>query len=185
MRVIAGKFHGLPLKPVPGRNTRPTGAKVKESIYNILAAHCSQMHYGLDLFAGTGALGIEAVSRGVEQMYLVDKNYTAIKTIQANIQKTHAPAAFILWKMTAQQALDKLNTLTTPLDLLILDPPYAMHVNLDIIRQCVQQQLLAPHAFIIIETNYDLSQQRPSNFSCIASKKYGQTFVEIWRFEGE
>lgn len=77
MRVVSGRFRGLNLKAVTGNSTRPTSAKVKESIFNIINPYLTSGNC-LDLFAGTGSLGIEAVSRGFEKAYLVDKNFNAI-----------------------------------------------------------------------------------------------------------
>ena len=81
MRIIAGKFGGRRLKAVPGMKTRPTTDKVKESMFNIIGPYFDGGNV-LDLFAGSGGLSIEAVSRGADQAYLIDRQYQAIKTIK-------------------------------------------------------------------------------------------------------
>ncbi|UQS83759.1 16S rRNA (guanine(966)-N(2))-methyltransferase RsmD [Bombilactobacillus thymidiniphilus] len=182
MKVIAGKFGGLNLSTVKGRNTRPTSAKVKESMFNMLSPYLHNVTKGVDLFAGTGALGIEAVSRGVETMYLVDQNRQAINVIKDNIAKTHATNEFTVWSISAQKAVQRLLQSQTKMDLLLLDPPYAQHVTLQLIQECLP--ILTSQALVLIETDYDLHEQILPGFSTIASKQYGLTFVEIWQYEG-
>lgn len=87
MRVISGNYRGRRLIPVPGNQTRPTADKVKESMFNMLGPYFDGGQ-ALDLYAGTGALGIEAVSRGMDHATLVDKQYAAIKTIKQNVELT-------------------------------------------------------------------------------------------------
>lgn len=181
MRVIAGTFHGLNLLPVKGCNTRPTGAKVKEAMFNILAPYLSSVTTGCDLFAGTGSLGIEAVSRGVEQMYLVDSNRQAQQTIKANIAKTHAEPQFQVLKMTADKALLTLQQQQIQLDLLLLDPPYAQHVTVELVQQAIQLGLMSTRALIVIETDYALKQPDLQQFTVIADKQYNQTYVQVWQ----
>ena len=84
MRIIAGEFGGRRLKAVPGMKTRPTTDKIKESMFNIIGPYFDGGR-ALDLFAGSGGLSIEAVSRGVDQAVLIDRQYQAIKTIKENI----------------------------------------------------------------------------------------------------
>src|SRR5690625_944768 len=86
MRIISGTNRGLKLKAVPGKNTRPTSDKVKESLFNMIGPYFSGGTC-LDLFAGSGSLGLEAISRGIEHATFIDKNGLAIKTIHDNIHK--------------------------------------------------------------------------------------------------
>lgn len=90
MRVITGDFRGLKLEAVPGNLTRPTADKVKESMFNMIGPYFDGGEV-LDLYAGTGALGIEAVSRGMSHGTLVDRQYAAIKTIHQNLEKKPMP----------------------------------------------------------------------------------------------
>ena len=100
MKVVSGKFRGLNLKAVPTNNTRPTSAKVKEAVFSMLSPYMVD-GVALDLFAGTGSLGIEAVSRGYQQAYLVDKAYKAINTIKENVEKTREEDSFVVIKSSA------------------------------------------------------------------------------------
>lgn len=104
MRVVAGRFRGTRLEAVAGDKTRPTTDKVKEAMFSMLMPFLSGGNV-LDLYAGTGGLGIEAVSRGMTHATLVDRQFQAIKVIQSNVDKTHDAAAFSILKMPAQQAL--------------------------------------------------------------------------------
>lgn len=90
MRIVAGDFGGRRLKAVPGMQTRPTTDKVKEAVFNIIGPYFDGGQ-SLDLFAGSGGLSIEAVSRGVARAVLIDRQYQAIKTIKDNIAVTKAP----------------------------------------------------------------------------------------------
>src|SRR5699024_10406332 len=87
MRIISGTYGGRPLESLPGQNTRPTGDKLKETLFNIIGPYFSGGKV-LDLYAGSGALGIEAVSRGMDEAVLVDNNHTAVNVIKENINIT-------------------------------------------------------------------------------------------------
>lgn len=114
MRVIAGRFGGLRLDAVKGRETRPTTDKIKEAIFSMLMPYINGGQV-LDLYAGTGGLGIEAVSRGMDQAVLVDRQKAAIAVIEKNIEKTHAEEAFTILKVPASAALTRLSSQGGPL----------------------------------------------------------------------
>ncbi|MBA1434323.1 16S rRNA (guanine(966)-N(2))-methyltransferase RsmD [Bombilactobacillus bombi] len=185
MRVVAGDLRGLALTTVNGRNTRPTAAKVKEAMFNILSPYLENVKIGVDLFSGSGALGIEAVSRGVLQMYLVDKNRAAIAAIKTNVQKTHQEDAFNILPISAAHALQHFSEKKLQFDLLILDPPYAQKITPVIVQKFIEQNLLNSPALILLETDYSLADQRRNDCAVLAAKKYGQTYVEIWQYEGD
>ncbi len=107
MRIIAGKFRGTRLEAVNGSKTRPTTDKVKEAMFSMLMPYLDDGQ-ALDLYAGTGGLGLEAVSRGMTHATLVDRQFQAIKVIEQNVQKTHAENQFTILKAPAQAALQKL-----------------------------------------------------------------------------
>lgn len=108
MRIIAGEFGGRPLKAVPGMATRPTTDKVKEAMFSMIGPYFDGGN-SLDLFAGSGGLSIEAVSRGIDHAYLVDKQFAAIKTINENIAVTKQPNRFTVTKRDARAALQELS----------------------------------------------------------------------------
>ncbi len=104
MRVVAGEFGGRKLKTLTGNNTRPTTDKVKGAMFNMIGPYF-EGGAALDLFSGSGSLGIEAVSRGMEQAVLVEKNYRAMEIIRENVSMTKRDASFQLMKMPANQAI--------------------------------------------------------------------------------
>lgn len=119
MRVIAGKYKKKTLQTLNGVTSRPTTDKMKETIFNILGPLSGR---GLDLFAGSGGLGIEAISRGMDEMIFVDGSSDAIKVIKANTEYIDEPVE--IYRNDAFRALKALKKRTLKLDLILLDPPY-------------------------------------------------------------
>lgn len=123
MRVIAGKHKGRKLKAVTGTMTRPTGDKLKEAMFHRMGPFFDGGK-GLDLFAGSGALGIEAVSRGMDNVIFVDKSNQAIRTIHQNIEMLHLESQCTVYRNDAFRAIQKLGKQKEKFDLILLDPPY-------------------------------------------------------------
>lgn len=121
MRVIAGSAKGRPLKGPPSAATRPTSDRVREALFDILAAHVEGASV-LDLYAGTGALGIEALSRGAERADLVEADKGAQGVIRDNLERTGLADKAHLWRMRVDKALP---LLPGQYDVILADPPYA------------------------------------------------------------
>ncbi|WP_251516175.1 MULTISPECIES: 16S rRNA (guanine(966)-N(2))-methyltransferase RsmD [Staphylococcus] len=121
MRVISGIHKSKPLVSLEGRNTRPTMDKVKEGMFNSLQDISG---IGLDLFAGSGALGIEALSRGMEKMIFVDQNFKAVKVIKSNLKNLNIESHAEVYKNNADRALKALSKRDIQFDIIFLDPPY-------------------------------------------------------------
>lgn len=149
MRIITGEYGGRKLKAVPGNNTRPTTDKVKESIFNIIGPYFDGGNC-LDLFAGSGGLAIEAVSRGMDSAVLIDRDPLAIKTIKENISVTKELDKFEIYRNDANRAIDLLRG-KKKFDLLFLDPPYAKQEIEKQIEKIVDSDLLNDEAIIICE----------------------------------
>ena len=182
MKVVSGKFRGLNLKAVPTNNTRPTSAKVKEAVFFFFSPYMVD-GVALDLFAGTGSLGIEAVSRGYQQAYLVDKAYKAINTIKENVEKTREEDSFVVIKSSATEALKKFEDEKVKFDLVFLDPPYRMKITEQIISDMVDNDLLNDGAVIVDETDYDIDLEL-EQIELIKEKRYKDTKVAMYRFGG-
>ncbi|MGY3742587.1 16S rRNA (guanine(966)-N(2))-methyltransferase RsmD [Leuconostoc inhae] len=184
MRVVAGQFRGTRLEAVDGDKTRPTTDKVKEAMFSMLMPHLDGGNV-LDLYAGTGGLGIEAVSRGMEQATLVDRQFQAIQVIQNNIEKTHAKDAFTVLKLTSQQALQKFSEANVTFDLVFLDPPYAKEtINADM-QYMADNHLLSNRAIILAESNDVANLPIEDNtFEIMRQKQYGITVVTIYQYNG-
>lgn len=183
MRIVAGEYGGRKLKAVPGMKTRPTTDKVKEAMFNIMGPYFAG-GVALDLFAGSGGLSIEAVSRGVEHAYLVDRQYQAIKTIKENIEVTKQPERFTVLKADAQRILSQFSEQGLCFDYIFLDPPYKQQQILALLRQMVQKQLLATDAIIVCETDQEakLPDQLPG-FECFRQADYGITRLTFYRYQ--
>ncbi|ACA82323.1 16S rRNA (guanine(966)-N(2))-methyltransferase RsmD [Leuconostoc citreum] len=183
MRVVSGRFRGTRLDAVSGDKTRPTTDKVKEAMFSMLTPYLNGGEV-LDLYAGTGGLSIEAVSRGMAHATLVDRQFQAIKVIQNNIEKTHDIAAFTVIKSPAKQALEKFALARQQFDLVFLDPPYAKETLRGDMRYMAENQLLAPQAIILVESDDDANlPQEDQNFMIIQQKHYGITVVTIYRYQ--
>ena len=182
MRVVSGDFRGRRLKAVPGNGTRPTTDKVKESLFNIIGPYFDGGK-SLDLFAGSGGLSIEAVSRGIEQAVLIDHHYQAIKTIKENIAVTKHAEQFEVYKQEAKKALELLHKRDVKFDMVFLDPPYAQQKITEDIEKTVALDLLNDGAMIVAET--DQNAQLPDDldsFELVRRQDYGITVLTIYRF---
>lgn len=184
MRIISGEFGGRRLKAVPGRATRPTTDKIKEAVFNIIGPYFNGGN-ALDLFAGSGGLGIEAASRGMQQVVLVDRQYAAIKTIKANITVTKMPQRFRVIKANAMHALHQLAAENNKFDLVLLDPPYQQQKITANMAALATQNLLATNAQLVCETNAAtvLPVQLPA-FRQLRRQTYGTTAITIYQYGG-
>lgn len=183
MRVIAGKYKSRQLKPVPTKLTRPTTDKNKENLYNMIGPYFDG-GVCLDLFAGSGGLGIEALSRGMDELYAVDKQYKAFQTIRDNINNLKITNAHII-KADYRKALGSFKEEQVKFDLVLLDPPYGMKINKDIIYTLKDNGNLNKGCILVIE---DLTEERleyEAPFKLIKENNYGITSLQIVKYEGE
>lgn len=181
MRVIAGKAKGRPLKAVPGQGTRPTTDKVKEAIFSMIGPYFDG-GLALDLFAGTGGLGIEAWSRGIEQVICIDKEKTSIDIIRNNVEAVGASADIEIYRNDSARAIKALAKRDMKFDLIFLDPPYRI-VNMDEwIVQMVELGMVADGAIIVVEHDAKVSYpENIANFEQTRTANYGDISVAIYR----
>lgn len=151
MRVISGTAKGTVLYSLEGKETRPTLDRVKEAIFNILQGEIPDAEI-LDLFAGSGALGIEALSRGAKKAVLCDKSKSAINIITKNLEKTHLNKQAILLQEDYKVALNSLKE-RFQFDIIFLDPPYAKDFVAQAVEKILAFQLLKQGGMIMIETD--------------------------------
>lgn len=186
MRIVSGKFGGRRLSAVPGMATRPTTDKVKEALFNIIGPYFDG-GASLDLFGGSGALSIEAVSRGIDTAVIVDRQYQAIKTIKKNVAVTKHPEQFNVYKMDANKALSVLAKKGNCFNLVFLDPPYAKQQIVKNMTEMAKRDLLAPGALVVAET--DASAKLPlvdwAPFTFVKQQSYGITYLTIYRYQKE
>lgn len=178
MRVISGEFGGRPLKSLAGDITRPTTDKVKESIFNIIGPYFDG-GVCVDLYAGSGGLSIEAISRGMTKAYLFENNRKAQLVIEQNIAMTKQEKSFTLIKGDSKHLLSKINE---PADLIFLDPPYAKQTIVEDVKRLFDLGLVKDNAIIVCET--DKQTQLPDaieHFSLWKKAQYGMT--NVWFYE--
>lgn len=173
----------MALKSLSKNTTRPTTDKVKESLFNIIGPYFAGERV-LDLYSGSGALAIEAVSRGAKYAVCVEKYYPALKIVQENIRLTQDEQKFITIKQTAQKAILQLAQNDEQFDLVFLDPPYAKQTILQDINQLLSLNLLTQESLIVCETdvNVDLPEEL-GTLQQVRSQIYGSTKITIYRNE--
>ena len=159
MKVIAGQAHGHRLKAPRGTATRPTAARVRESIFSRLAARFDLAGLAvLDLFAGSGALGIEALSRGANSATFVDSSRAAAAAIKSNLEALGlAPRCHVLC-LDARRALGELARQCARFDLVMCDAPYQQGLSAEILARLCDLNLLALGAWVVLE----LSRREPA-----------------------
>lgn len=177
MRIISGKYRGKKLKEFNLDSTRPTTDRVKESIFNLIQFEVLDSVV-LDLFAGTGALGIEAISRGAKLTHMVDLNKDAVKIVKSNLNGIDGE-----YQVFNASYENYLNTANIKFDLVFLDPPYKSNFGIKAIDLLVSKNLLNKNAIIIFETSEDMEFSFPSCFD-ISKKKYGTVAVYKLEFKG-
>lgn len=185
MRVIAGEQKGLSLKSVPGESTRPTTDKVKESMFNMIGPYF-QGGLGLDLYAGSGALGIEALSRGLTKVIFVDRNYKAIQTIKNNLQRTKLFERAEVYRTDAKSALKALKKRELQFSYIFLDPPYNNNDIVVEINAILNFNLLHNDGQLIVEHSGKL--ELPEVIKGVSKQKhevYGNTVVTIFSIKEE
>ena len=172
MRVIAGTARRLPLKTVPGTDTRPTTDRIKETLFNILQPEIADCRF-LDLFSGSGGIGIEALSRGADSAVFVEKNPKACKCIRENLSFTKLAEHGKLLNMDVLQALRTLEG-EEAFDCIFMDPPYNHDLEKQVLEYLSKSLLADESTLIIIEADLstDFSYLEDLGFELARSKEY-------------
>ena len=187
MRVITGEYGGRRLKAVPGESTRPTTDKIKESLFNMIGPYFDGGTC-LDLFAGSGGLSIEAVSRGMDKAVLIDKAPAAMKVIRENIAVTKEEEKFTVIRGDAAKVIRNLKNEQQVFDLVFLDPPYAKQQIVSQIEELLDNGMLSPEALIVCEVDKKVDlPETIKNARVYKSAEYGITKIMIYEliFEKE
>ena len=153
MRIIAGQYRGRPLRSLPGLDLRPTSDRLRETLFDVLAAGRDlQDSVWLDLFAGTGAVGLEALSRGARQVYFVESAKKHARLLRDNLATLAIFAGYELHEREAAQALPLLDSTGMVCDYVFLDPPYRMRGSYErTLGYLSQSRLLQPSTIVIAE----------------------------------
>ena len=181
MRIVAGKAKGTKLYTLEGESTRPTLDRVKESLFNIIQNEIQDSIF-LDLFSGSGAIGLEAISRGAKKAILCDKSKEACMVIRKNIEKTHALENTELYQADFKEVLT--NRIHEKLDIIFLDPPYKTDFAIEAVKMLMEKDLLKDNTMIIIETddsNRILENLKNINCEIKDVRKYGRAYLIFLR----
>lgn len=182
MRVIAGKFKSRQLKSVDSKLTRPTTDKNKENLFNMIGPFFNG-GVCLDLFGGSGGLGIEAISRGMDALYSVDKQYKAFATIKENIQTLKIQDVAHVYKMDYQKALQQFANENIQFDLVFLDPPYGLKISQKILDFLVKNCMLKQGCLLVIEDLNEEVIEIKEPFVLKKQQSYGITTLQIIVYE--
>lgn len=180
MQIITGKYRARKLVGVDSTDTRPTLARVKESVFNLIFDKI-EGNVVLDLFAGSGAYGAECISRGAKEVFFVDQAEKAVKTIKTNTQKM--TEKFEIIKSSFKDALVSFENRKIKFDLVFLDPPYDTDYAFKSLEILKKKQLLNDGATIVVEHKLanDL-QNLPECYIIKKSRKYGIAYIDVLEF---
>lgn len=177
MKIVSGIYGGRPLKTLEGKTTRPTSDKVRGAVFNMIGPYFEGGRV-LDLYAGSGGLSIEAVSRGMSSAVLVERDRKAQAVITENIQMTKEVSKFQLLKMEADRALEQVGG---TFNLVFLDPPYAKEQIVADIEKMAERNLFSQEVMVVCET--DKSVELPEEIACLGiwkEKIYGISKVTVY-----
>ncbi|SNH53238.1 16S rRNA (guanine(966)-N(2))-methyltransferase RsmD [Streptococcus pneumoniae] len=177
MKIVSGIYGGRPLKTLEGKTTRPTSDKVRGAIFNMIGPYFEGGRV-LDLYAGSGGLSIEAVSRGMSSAVLVERDRKAQTIVAENIQISKEIGKFQLLKMDAERALEQVSG---EFDLVFLDPPYTKEQIVADIEKMAERELFSEDVMVVCET--DKAVELPEEIACLGiwkEKIYGISKVTVY-----
>ena len=181
MRIITGRARGIKLETLEGDMTRPTSERAKMAIFSSLQFGLEGRRV-LDLFAGSGQMGLEAVSRGAAHAVLVDQSKEAVRIIRANAEKTRlADDCTVVCSDFSEYLRTRRGR--EPFDIVFIDPPYAMRACRAAVETILENRLLAPHGILVLESAEPdpLGTETPllASFEVLKTARYGAAYVTI------
>lgn len=182
MRVISGEFRGRKLEKLEGMEIRPTSDRVKESLFNILGARIYDCAF-LDLFAGTGGIGIEACSRGASQLVFIDESAKSINVLKDNLDKLNILDKVEVYNTDYINAINKLASDNRKFDIIFIDPPYSKGFAQNALVHIFENGVLKEEGIII--TEHDLQDKMPETTGTLSlqrQKKYGNTMLSFYGY---
>jgi len=182
MRIIGGALKRKKLSPVRGNTIRPTADRLRETLFNILSARVSGAVV-LDLFAGTGAFGIEALSRGAAFAMFVDKNKGSVSLTERNIQQCALESRSRIIKWDIVKNLNCIKSFKPAFNLAFMDPPYSGNIIEITLKNLLKSDCLAPGASIVVEhTSLDPISIISKEVTVVDQRKYGKTLVSFLNY---
>lgn len=182
MRVIAGDKRGKKLSSIPGDKIRPTTDKVKGAIFNSLQFELKNARVFVDLFSGSGAMGIEALSRGIETAYFFDVSQESIDLIKKNIALTGYESRARVFKIPGIKGLERLSQNKVTCDIIFLDPPYIQGEGTGKILEIIsEKEILSENGKVVIESEKSVIMPlEKNNLVCYKSKNYGNSIISYY-----
>lgn len=186
MRIVAGKFKGKGLGAPKGMSTRPTSDRVREALFDVLAHGTPALDFEgvrvLDLFAGSGALGLEAMSRGARYCLFIEDDAGARAAIRRNVEDLGLTGATRIWRRDATRLGPAGNI--TPFDLVFCDPPYGKGLGKTALAAAAEGGWLAAGSTLVLEERAGTTPAWPALFEEIDRRRYGDTEIAIARRAG-
>lgn len=178
MRIISGSARGLKLATLEGTETRPTLDRVKEPLFSIIQTKIKDAKV-LDLFAGSGALGLEALSRGAQNAVFTDISKRAVEVINQNIKRMKFEEKSVVLNQSYEKTLKDLASESKEFDLIFLDPPYASGLLENAIQEIISYNLLSKEGIIVVETDMESELQKVQNIGLHIKdiRKYGRVIL--------
>ncbi len=180
MRVIAGEFRGRRLDPIEGMDIRPTSDKVKGSLFNIFGDAVIDSVF-LDLFGGTGGIGIEALSRGAKHVVFVDTDIKSVKVLKGNLDRLNINENVEVLNSDYSTAIAKLYSNKKEFDIIFIDPPYSNGMAQNALKEIDENPILSQSGLIVVE--HDSKDEMPSGIGRLymyRSKQYGNTTLSFY-----
>ena len=192
MRIIAGKYKAKVINSPKTEKTRPTLDRVKEAMFSILTPYVVDANV-LDLFSGTGNLGLEAISRGAKFAWLNDSGNIAISTIISNVELTNTKTCVKITKKDYIKCLKQIEKLKLTFDIIFLDPPYDSNLAIDTLKYISDNKsILSKDGIIVYETdkNYIAKLEKKGiklsndfdNLECVDNRNYGNVILKFFRW---
>ena len=173
MRVIAGKARHIQLKTIEGMDTRPTTDRIKETLFNMINNDIYDANF-LDLYSGSGAIGIEALSRGAKKAVMVEMNRDAVFCIRENLNKTKLADNAVVYQCDVIDAINRLNDIGEPFDIIFMDPPYNHEHEKKVLEALKGTKLVDEYTTIIVEASLetDFSYLEQLGYKIYKRKEY-------------
>ena len=182
MRIITGKAKGVRLKTLEGDTTRPTAERVKEAVFSMIQFDLEERSV-LDLFAGSGQMALEALSRGASEATLVDKSAEAVAIIKENAAKTKLSDKCTVYRSDYLDFIRRFSG--KQYDIVILDPPYALKMYAPALRALIKADMLKPTTLIICESGeeqvFDGDSELAALFTVEKQTRYSKTFITVFK----
>ena len=183
MRVISGSARGLKLLSPEGLDTRPTLDRIKETLFNIINPHIYASDF-LDLFSGSGSMGIEALSRGASSAVFVDNSSAAVKIITKNIESAHVGDRASVIKSDVFEAISLLGKKNRSFDIIYIDPPYSEGFNEPVLESIVKSGILKEDGFIVLERSSDADLSKVHGLIIFREKIFKNTTLTFLEYGG-